>query len=192
MKFNYFWRQVETGDANKIEFIRGGEKLVPIAGWLFLVLSIFCAWWVFFHWIPMVRDEISNSLQMKEYRLAVFDYFLGGIPSVIIIEYFILGAWMIFGRVSMVVDKTLGTITKDYRVRSFSLYTRSCQTRDLTSISFRHVGNPKWILFFSAVHLHLKDATSRRLFLAPRKYQKEGRLMAQRIADFLGLPGPAE
>jgi len=99
---------------------------------------------------------------------------------------------MIFGRVTIVIDKTLGTITKDYRVRSFGPYTRSYLTRDLTSISFRHVGNPRWILFFSVVYLHLKDDASRRLLLAPRIYQKEGRMMARQIADFLGVPGPGD
>jgi len=88
MKFNYFWRQVETGDANKIEFIRGGEKLVPIAGWLFLVYPFSAHGGCFsigFQWFAM-RYQIPFNERIPFGR---FDYFLGGIPSVIIIEYFI-------------------------------------------------------------------------------------------------------
>src|SRR5882724_4225515 len=111
MKFNYFWREVETNDANKFEFIRGGEKPLLLLGWLhILVMCVFCIW-VFFEWVPMVHNQISYFLRLNDYRSAVFWYFIGGLPCAIILERSILGVWMVFGRVTIVIDKTLGTIT---------------------------------------------------------------------------------
>ena len=192
MKFNYFWRQVETGDANKIIFLRGGEKPLVFMGRLLLVSCIFWVWAIF-KFFQMEHDLIWEFVQIKEYRPAIELYCLSGLPFMGLVESFILGVWMVFGRVTVAVDKTLGIITKDYRVRSFSLYTKSYETRRLSSISFHPVRGSRWILFFYAIYLHHQDDTSRnQLLLAPKKYQKEGRLMAQRIADFLGLPGPAE
>ncbi len=192
MKFNYFWRQIETGDANKIEFIRGGEKPLRFMGWLnMLVMCIFCVW-VFFQWVPAVHYAISNFLRMKEYRLAVFWYFIGGLPIIILLEPFVFGIWMVFGRVIIIVDKTLGTITKDYRLRAFSLYRRNYQAGDLSSISFRRIDDVRRILSVSALYLHRKDGTSAKLLLAPKKYQDEGRMMATQIADFLGIQHPGQ
>jgi len=192
MKFNYFWRQVETGDANKIEFIRGGEKFLLVLGWLHILVMCIFSVWAIFEWIPLVQNQISYSLRLNDYRRAGFWYFVGGLPMTIILERLMLGVWLVFGRVSIIIDKTSGRITKDYRVRSFSLYTRSYQTGTLSSISFHRIGDVRRILLLSALYLHQKNDTPRKLLLAPKKYQKEGRAMAGQIADFLGIPGPAD
>lgn len=184
MKSKYFWRQVETGDANRIEFIRGGEKPFLYAGWILLAMSGICVW-MSFSFIPNIRYLISELHQAKEYRGAFLAYFFSGLPLVGALYNFLWGFLMVFGRVIIIVDKTLGTIAKDCRVRSLSLYTQSYQTGSLLSISFRRIGDVRRILLLSALYLHLKNETSHKLLLAPRKYQNEGRMMAQQIADFL-------
>src|ERR1700722_10591798 len=104
MKFNYFWRQVETGHANKIEFIRGGETWLLVVGWLHILVMCVFSVWVFFEWVPMAQKQISYFLQLKDYRLALFWYFVGGLPMTIILERFVLGVWFVFGRIAIVVD----------------------------------------------------------------------------------------
>jgi hypothetical protein len=186
MTLKDLWRPVETGDADKMEFCRGGQKRFVWMGCFYLAIGLLLAA-LFLQFLGISYwNSLLDALRFKMYRAAIGSYILGSFFSLFFLKYFFLGIWMIFGRTRVVLDRKTLSIIKEERLRSFCFFSKDFQIGSSSALSFRR--KPR---FFAPLHyVWLNDEKNRwrRILVLPRNFAGDGWLMAEQMARFFGIP----
>jgi hypothetical protein len=162
------WRKAETGNPGQLEFRRGGE----VIGFLFGLaqLIIFSLWsWLL---IQVSQDELSAQLTLHKLtghyvlsRETILEAVLYGIFSCILFLKLMLGVWGIVGRERVTIDKTIGSITKSYRLLTVLVFERSYDINRASSVSFGPVTRMAKIIRAYFVCLQAEEQPPQRLFV---------------------------
>jgi hypothetical protein len=193
LKTRRLWRQVETGDANRMEYRMGRESWVVCIGIFKVALGFLFLWFLFQlareSWLGMLRvgTKAQNRLVVDDFLL---DCLVGGLVSLAALWNFCVGLWLAFPRGRVVIDRAKRELTKHYQLLAY-IVDRTYDLRDVTSVSFGRDESTLRFLGFCSVCLHSGSRGKSRLLLVAPAIRKQGRALAQEIANFLAVPGPA-
>lgn len=187
MKFNELWRPVETGDADRLEFWRGGNKRLVLRGVIYLASSVLMGG---LFTVALGVDFLAilvGSVRSGFYAAAVSIYFWCGLMlSMFVFSFLMLGAWMIFGTTRLALDRLARTISREYPFCSGCLSAKTYQLATPSALEFSREAR-----FHVPAHfliLRGENGKRSRIVIIPRKFAADGWAMAERMAGFLGIP----
>jgi hypothetical protein len=200
VKATNFWREVETGDADRLEFRLGGERVMVSLGIASLVVGVVGSVVVLslvlpvglpFLWHTVARIVNGRPLPVGWSELLDEGLFVTFMWSVGLGPPIAIGLINTFRRGQIVVNRTTIEIAKSYRFLSFRA-DRTYDSRNVSSISFSWNSGRWRFLGCQAVCLDSESQQRRRLLVVAWADRKKGREMAERIAGFLGVSCPLD
>jgi hypothetical protein len=185
MTFQQLWRQVETGDVDMLEFCRGGGTPLVRQGWFSIFAGAFLFFWGLVN-ASLTWRLFLAGIQSGDYSGAAFVYVAEGLLFLFIFEQFLIGVWLVYGRTHVLLDRKTASITKEHRLRSCCLFSKTYRVENSSSFTFRR--QPRSWFFLHVLCLH-QEANRRIWLLAfPRWFHEEGWIMAEKMAAFMGIP----
>jgi hypothetical protein len=185
------WSEERSKSPDLLTFRSGGEGSLVASGIVFFVPSVFIGF-VFLVLGPAMVQELRNAFAQGEYGRAALFYFALTLFSVAVLGGAFLGLWKMFGRTIIFFEKTTGIIAREYRLLTLRLFQKTYDLQEASSVIFRANSLFKSFSFPKSIYLGLRGEIPLKLIDVPQRFESEGREIARRMAEFIGVPGPVE